>query len=86
MQMGDQVEVVLGLLQASALMCDAAAVWLATRRGKQQTYVVGAVWLMVIVLSLTLLPPNARMVVLALAILAGFGARSGASDPLVDGA
>ncbi len=73
MQMPDQVEIVLGLLQASALICVAAAVWLATRRGKQQTYVMGAVWLTVIVLSLTFLPPNAQMVVFALAILAGFG-------------
>jgi glycoside/pentoside/hexuronide:cation symporter, GPH family len=73
MQMPDQVEIVLGLLQASALICVAAAVWLATRRGKQQTYIVGAVWLTVIVLSLTFLPPNAQMVVFALAILAGFG-------------
>jgi GPH family glycoside/pentoside/hexuronide:cation symporter len=73
MRMGDQVEIVLGLLQASALVCTAAAVWLATRRGKQQTYIVGAVWLTVIVLSLTFLPPNAQMVVFALAVLAGFG-------------
>jgi GPH family glycoside/pentoside/hexuronide:cation symporter len=73
MQMGDQVEIVLGLLQASALIFTAAAVWLATRRGKQQTYIVGAVWLIVIVLSLTFLPPNAQMVVFALAVLAGFG-------------
>ena len=73
MQMGDQVEIVLGLLQASALIFTVAAVWLATRRGKQQTYIVGAVWLTVIVLSLTFLPPNAQMVVFALAILAGFG-------------
>jgi GPH family glycoside/pentoside/hexuronide:cation symporter len=73
LQMPDQVEVVLGLLQASALMCTAAAVWLATRRGKPQTYVIGAIWLTVIVLSLTFLPSNAQMVVLALALLAGFG-------------
>ena len=73
MQMGDMVEIVLGLLQVSALICTAAAVWLATRRGKQQTYIVGAVWLIAIVLSLTFLPPNAQMIVFALALLAGFG-------------
>jgi GPH family glycoside/pentoside/hexuronide:cation symporter len=73
MQMGDQVEIVLGLLQASALIFTAVAVWLATRRGKPQTYIIGAVWLTVIVLSLTFLPSNAQMAVLALALLAGFG-------------
>jgi glycoside/pentoside/hexuronide:cation symporter, GPH family len=73
MRMPDQVEIVLGLLQLSALIFTAAAVWLATRRGKPQTYVVGAVWLTVILLSLTFLPPNVQMVVFALAIFAGFG-------------
>jgi len=73
MQMPSQVEAVLGLLQLSALICTAAAVWLATRRGKPQTYIVGAVWLTVILLALTFLPPNAQTVVLTLAILAGFG-------------
>jgi glycoside/pentoside/hexuronide:cation symporter, GPH family len=73
MQLPDQLEIVLGLLQLSALICTAAAVWLATHRGKPQTYILGAVWLTVILLSLTFLPPNAQMVVLVLATLAGFG-------------
>ena len=73
MQMPDRVEIVLGLLQASALACTAAAVWLATRLGKQQTYVVGVLCLSAIVIPLTLLQPGAETVVFALALLAGFG-------------
>jgi GPH family glycoside/pentoside/hexuronide:cation symporter len=73
LQMPDLVEAVLGLLQVSALVCTAAAVWLATRRGKPQTYILGAVWLTVILLALTFLPSNAQLAVLVLAVLAGFG-------------
>ncbi len=73
MQMPDQIEIVLGLLQGSALLCTAAAVWLATRWGKQLTYAVGVLWLAAIVLPLTFLQPGAEKIVFVLALLAGFG-------------
>jgi GPH family glycoside/pentoside/hexuronide:cation symporter len=73
MQMPGEVEIVLGLLQASALAFTAAAVWLATRLGKQQTYIMGVLWLSAIVIPLTFLQPGAQVVVFALALLAGFG-------------
>ena len=38
MQMGDMVEIVLGLLQVSALICTAATVWLATRRANSNLH------------------------------------------------
>ena len=73
MQMPDQVEIVLGLLQASALLFTAAAVWLGTHWGKQQTYITGVLWLSAIVLSLTFLQPGNPPVVFVLAVLAGLG-------------
>ena len=73
MRMPDDVEIVLGLLQASALIFTVAAVWLSTRWGKQQIYIAGVLWLTGIVLSLTFLPAGHPPVVFALAALAGFG-------------
>ncbi len=73
MQMPDDVEIVLGLLQASALLFVAVAVRLSTRWGKQQTYIAGMLWLTLIVLSLTFLPAGHPTAVFVLAALAGLG-------------
>jgi GPH family glycoside/pentoside/hexuronide:cation symporter len=76
MQMADKIEVVLGLVQASALVCVPLAVWLAAAWGKQRAYVAGMVWWAGVMLSLAFLSPSARPVTYALAALAGVGVAS----------
>lgn len=73
MKMADQIEIVLGLVQASALVFVPVMVWLARRMGKQASYVVGLSWWAVVMVVLSFLPPSARMLAYLLAALAGFG-------------
>ncbi len=73
MKMGDQIEIILGLVQASALLCVPLIAWLARRMGKQGAYAVGLVWWAIVMLILAFLPPSARSLSYFLAALAGVG-------------
>lgn len=71
--MADQVELVIGLVQISALIFLPLIVWLSGRWGKQEAYLLGAGWWLIIMLAIALLPAGARTGAYALAALAGFG-------------
>lgn len=73
MRMGDQLEIVLGPVQASALVFVPVTVWLSRRMGKQGSYAVGLSWWAAVMLVLAFLPPTARPLAYVLAALAGFG-------------
>ena len=73
MAMADQLEVVLGLVQAAALICIPIVVWMSGRWGKQRAYVVGLVWWAAVMLALAFLPPSARTLAYVLGALAGLG-------------
>jgi glycoside/pentoside/hexuronide:cation symporter, GPH family len=73
MNMADQIEIVLGLVQASALIFIPVMVWLSRRMGKQTSYAVGLSWWAVVMLILAFLPPSMRTVAYILGGLAGFG-------------
>jgi len=73
MRMGDQIEVVLGLVQAAALVAVPVIVWLSGRMGKQVAYMIGAAEWAVVMLVLAFLPPGASTFAYLLAALAGLG-------------
>jgi glycoside/pentoside/hexuronide:cation symporter, GPH family len=71
--MGDQIEIVLGMVQASALLFIPVMVWLSRRLGKQASYAVGLSWWAAVMLALAFIPPSARTIAYILGGLAGFG-------------
>ncbi len=73
MHMADQLEIVLGLVQAVALICVPVVVWLAARWGKQRAYIAGVAWWALVMLSVAFLPPSARLAVYILPAMAGLG-------------
>lgn len=76
MQMSDQIEVVLGLVQAAALIFVPVIVWLSGRMGKQAALMIGLSTWAVIMLLLAFLPQGASALAYVLAGLAGFGIAS----------
>ena len=73
MNMADKLDIILGLVQASALICIPVIVWLSGKFGKQRAYAVGLVWWAAVMLALAFLPPQARTLAYVLAGLAGLG-------------
>jgi glycoside/pentoside/hexuronide:cation symporter, GPH family len=73
MNMADKLDIILGLVQASALVCIPVIVWLSGKFGKQRAYAVGLVWWAAVMLALAFLPPQARTLAYILAGLAGLG-------------
>jgi GPH family glycoside/pentoside/hexuronide:cation symporter len=76
MHMADQIEIVLGLVQAVALVCVPVVVWLSGRWGKQRAYGLGMAWWALVMLSLAFLPSSDRTIVYVLPALAGLGVAS----------
>jgi GPH family glycoside/pentoside/hexuronide:cation symporter len=73
MDMAGQLEIILGLVQGSALVCIPVVVWLSGKMGKQRAYIVGLVWWAAVMVALAFLPQQARTVAYILAGLAGLG-------------
>jgi glycoside/pentoside/hexuronide:cation symporter, GPH family len=73
MHMADQFNILLGLVQLSALICIPIIVWLSGRHGKQKAYVSGMVWWAAVMLGLAFLPPSARTLAYVLGGLTGLG-------------
>jgi glycoside/pentoside/hexuronide:cation symporter, GPH family len=73
MHMADQTDIILGLVQASALICIPLIVWLSGRLGKQGAYAIGLSWWAIVMLILAFLPPSAASFAYFLAALAGVG-------------
>jgi glycoside/pentoside/hexuronide:cation symporter, GPH family len=73
MKMGDQIDIVLGLVQGSALIFIPVMVWLSGKLGKQAAYAIGLSWWALVMLALAFLPPQARTVAYILGALAGAG-------------
>jgi glycoside/pentoside/hexuronide:cation symporter, GPH family len=73
MKMPAQIDIVLGMVQASALLFIPVMVWLSRRLGKQASYAIGLSWWAVVMLVLAFLPPAARTLAYILGALAGFG-------------
>jgi glycoside/pentoside/hexuronide:cation symporter, GPH family len=73
MQMPDQLEIMLGLVQGSALIFIPVMVFLSGKLGKQKAYIIGLVWWAGVMLVLAFLSPQARTAAYILAGMAGFG-------------
>jgi GPH family glycoside/pentoside/hexuronide:cation symporter len=73
MQMPDQLEIMLGLVQGSALLFIPVMVFLSKKLGKQKAYIIGLVWWAVVMMILAFLSPQARTAAYFLAAMAGFG-------------
>lgn len=73
MRMSDKIDVVLGEVQAAALVCIPLIVWLSGKLGKQGAYAIGLSWWAAVMLALAFLSPQARSIAYVLAAMAGLG-------------
>ncbi len=73
MHMADQLEIVLGVVQAAALVCIPLMVWLSGKVGKQRAFISGAISLAVVMLGLAFLSPGQQAIAYGLAVCTGFG-------------
>jgi GPH family glycoside/pentoside/hexuronide:cation symporter len=76
MKMGDQLEIVLGLLQVGALICIPVMVWMANRLGKQEAYLIGVGTWVVAMMALSFLRPEWHTFTYFLALSVGLGVAS----------
>ncbi len=76
MNMAGQLEIVLGLVQASALVFVPVVVWLGNRLGKQAAYLIAVGWWSLVMLTLAFLPASAQPLAYVLAVCAGLGIAS----------
>jgi glycoside/pentoside/hexuronide:cation symporter, GPH family len=73
MHMADQLEIVLGVVQAAALICIPLMVWLSGKAGKQRAFISGIASLAVVMLGLAFLSPTQQPLAYVLAVCTGFG-------------
>jgi GPH family glycoside/pentoside/hexuronide:cation symporter len=73
LRMGDQLEIVLGVVQAAALICIPLIVWLSGRMGKQRAYVLGGLSWAGVMVVLSMVGREQHTLAYILAISAGFG-------------
>jgi glycoside/pentoside/hexuronide:cation symporter, GPH family len=73
LNMASSLEIVLGILQAAALLCIPVMVWMSGKLGKQNAYLVGIALLVIVLVLLSFLPQNPTRIVFFLAALAGLG-------------
>jgi GPH family glycoside/pentoside/hexuronide:cation symporter len=73
MKMGDQLEIVLGLVQVGALICIPIMVWMANRLGKQGAYLIGVATWVGAMMGLSFLVPQWRVLTYFLALSVGLG-------------
>jgi GPH family glycoside/pentoside/hexuronide:cation symporter len=73
MRLPGELEVFLGLVQASALVSIPLMVKLSDRFGKQKAYIFGLTWWMVVMAVLAFLPSDAQTLAYFLAAIAGVG-------------
>jgi glycoside/pentoside/hexuronide:cation symporter, GPH family len=73
MRMADQLEIVLGVVQAAALVFIPVMVWLSGRIGKQRAFIAGVSSLMVVMMGLAILPPEMQTLAYVLGVCTGFG-------------
>ncbi len=71
--MPKQLDIILGLLQISALICVPIMVWMANRLGKQKAYLVGLSWWTLVMLFLAVIKPGHAALVYFLVISVGLG-------------
>jgi glycoside/pentoside/hexuronide:cation symporter, GPH family len=73
LRMGDQLEIVLGVVQGAALLCIPLIVFLSGRLGKQRAFVLGALSWSAVMVALSMIGRDQHVLAYVLAILAGFG-------------
>lgn len=73
LRMADAIEIVLGVVQLSALLFIAPIVKLSTALGKQRAYLIGIGSWVLVMLAISFLPADAGTIVYVLAAAAGFG-------------
>lgn len=73
MRMPDQLEIMLALVQIATLIFIPFMVFLSNRLGKQKAYLVSVSWWVLVMISLSFLPPKAKVVAYFLATAAGVG-------------
>ena len=73
MKMASELEIVLGVVQAAALVCVPLMVLLSGRMGKKRAYILGAGTLTVVMLGLAFLSPEQKPLAYVLGVCAGLG-------------
>jgi glycoside/pentoside/hexuronide:cation symporter, GPH family len=69
----DQLDLMLGLVQLSALICIPIMVFMSNRMGKTQAYLIGVGWWVIVMITLGFLPQNTILPTYILAATAGLG-------------
>ena len=69
----DQLEILLGLVQACTLICIPLMVWMSGRLGKTRAYMIGIVSLVLVMIGLAALPQDGMNMAYILAACAGLG-------------
>ena len=76
MMIPNRLEIVLGLVQLSALICVPVVVQLSNRIGKKGAYLVGLTWWVIVMVTLAFIQPNQEVLTYFLAISVGLGIAS----------
>jgi GPH family glycoside/pentoside/hexuronide:cation symporter len=73
LRMSDQLEIVLGVVQAAALVCIPLIVWLSSRMGKSNAFILGGISWALVMVVLSMVGREQHALAYVLAVLAGFG-------------